>query len=107
MLELESALKRDPGMDKEYFRKLCYDLLNMLAKYRNSDGLLEDLPGWNFVEWSKCNTWTNDVNYPTNFLYSRILKAVGNIYGDDALIEQCAQVRKATVRRLVVRRPVV
>ena len=98
VLELESALKRDPGMDKEYFRKLCYDLLNMLAKYRNSDGLLEDLPGWNFVEWSKCNTWTNDVNYPTNFLYSRILKAVGNIYGDNALIEQCAQVRKATVR---------
>lgn len=98
VLELESAFKRDPGMDKEYFRKLCYDLLKMLAEYRNADGLLEDLPGWNFVEWSRCNTWTKDVNYPTNFLYSRILKAVGNIYGDEELIRQCAQVRETTTR---------
>lgn len=99
VLELEGALKRSPSLDKEYFRKLCYDLLDMLKGCLNSDGLLERLPGWGFVEWSRCNQWTQDVNYPTNFLYSRVLKAVGNIYGDSALTAQGERVCAETVRQ--------
>ena len=99
VLELEDAFRRDPALDREYFRKLCYDLIDMLKGYLNEDGLLEKLPGWNFVEWSRCNDWTRDVNYPTNFLYSRVLKAVGTIYSDPALISQCENVRKNAIRR--------
>ena len=68
-------------------------MLNCLDGYVNADGLLEGLPGWNFVEWSRCNDWVQDVSYPTNFLYSRVLKAVGEMYGDAALLARCAQVR--------------
>ena len=42
---------------------------------------------------------TGGVSYPTNFLYSRFLKAVGTIYGDSSLIEQCERIRRETVRR--------
>lgn len=99
VLELEEALVRCPAMDKFRYRPLCNGLLAFFEQYLNEDGLLEGLPGWNFVEWSKCNEWTGGVNYPTNFLYSRFLKAVGTMYGNDALIAQCEHVRRETVRR--------
>lgn len=99
VLELEQALKRSPELDREYFRQLCYGLLNCLDGYVNADGLLEGLPGWNFVEWSRCNDWVQDVSYPTNFLYSRVLKAVGEMYGDEALLARCAQVRAEATRQ--------
>lgn len=99
VLELEEALVRCPEMDKFRYKPLCDRLLAFFRQYLNENGLLENLPGWNFVEWSKCNEWTGGVNYPTNFLYSRFLKALGTIYGDEALIDQCRRVREETVRR--------
>ena len=39
----------------------------LMERYENGEGLLQNLPSWNFVEWSKANTWVQDVNYPTNF----------------------------------------
>ncbi len=99
VLELEQALVRSPELDRAYFRPLCYGLLDWLAGHVNADGLLEGLPGWNFVEWSRCNEWVQDVSYPTNFLYSRVLRAVGDMYGDAALLERCAQVRAEAVRQ--------
>ncbi len=98
VLELEEALSRSAQIRCEDYRTLCYDMVEFFAQYVNGDGLLEKLPSWNFVEWSKCNEWTKDVNYPTNFLYSRFLKAVGTMYEDDALLEQCERVRKAAVK---------
>ncbi len=99
VLELEQALVRCPAMDKNRYRPLCSRLLAFFEKYLNEDGMLENLPGWNFVEWSKCNEWTGGVNYPTNFLYARFLKAVGTIYEDESLIRQCERIRKETIRR--------
>ena len=99
VLELEEALIRCPSMDRFRYKPLCDGLLAFFGKYLNEDGLIENLPGWNFVEWSKCNEWTGGVSYPTNFLYSRFLKAVGTIYGDSSLIEQCERIRRETVRR--------
>ena len=99
VLELEQALVRCPQMDKMRYKPLCDRLLGFFARHLNADGMLENLPGWNFIEWSKCNEWTEGVNYPTNFLYSRFLKAVGSIYGDDALMGQCGAVRRETIRR--------
>ena len=99
VLELEAALARDPSMDREYFRGTCYGLKDCLSAYLNAEGLLERLPGWNFVEWSRCNDWTQDVSYPTNFLYGRVLRAIGDMYGDDALRAQSAHVLSETARR--------
>ncbi len=94
---MDYLTNRDTAADKELFRKSVYDLLNFYARYENADGLLEDLPSWNFVEWSAANNWTKNVNYPTNFLYAGLLEAVASVYGDADCAEKCARVRKAAV----------
>ena len=58
-------------------------LLKYYEKYENEDGLLEKLSNWNFIEWSKANQLTNGVNYPTNFLYSKVLDCVADFYNDN------------------------
>ncbi len=97
ILEVKEYLtERNPSVDRELFRKSVYGILNFLAKYENDDGLLQNLPSWNFVEWSTANEWVQDVNYPTNFLYSEVLKAAGELYDDAALTEKYKKVRKTT-----------
>lgn len=88
VLELEEYCKTRDKVDVEKYRELCYDLLEWFEKYENSDGLLEKMPGWNFVEWSKANDWVNDVNYPSNMLYSKMLSAMGELFCDERLIEK-------------------
>ncbi len=65
-------------------------------RFANADGLLEDLDGWVFVEWSKANDFTAGVNYPTNALWAAALDAAGRLYGEEAWCERAAAVR-ATV----------
>lgn len=55
-------------------------LLNWFSQYENQDGLLDRLPGWIFVEWSKSNDLVQDINYPTNMLYGYMLKRIGILY---------------------------
>ena len=72
------------------------ELLSFFEKYENEDGLLEQLPAWNFVEWSKANDFVNGVNYPTNMLYARMLRTVAELY--DAEYLQKAVCIEKTVR---------
>ena len=92
----EYLTKRRPDVDRTLYRESVYGVLNLLAKYENADGLLQNLPSWNFVEWSTANEWVQDVNYPTNFLYAGILQAAGDLYGDTALLQKAAHVRAQT-----------
>ena len=91
--------QRSPDFDKELFRESVMGIIKFLAEYENEDGLLEDLPEWNFVEWTKANEWVLNVNYPTNFLYSAVLDAAYSLYGDAALKEKAQRVRE-TAKRL-------
>jgi alpha-L-rhamnosidase len=61
------------------------------------EGLLEDLPGWVFVEWSACNKrdHVRGVNFPTNFLYAAALEAAARLLGRPALAARGAAVREA------------
>ncbi len=88
-------LKRGHADKAEDFRKSVYMLLDFYRRYENGDGLLERLPSWNFVEWSAANDWTNDVNYPTNFLYAGVLDAIADIYGDSECRRRADNVREA------------
>ena len=99
---LESAeyiLKRGHRDMAEEFRDSIYMLLNFYRQYENEDGLLECLPNWNFVEWSKANDWTNDVNYPTNFLYAQVLESIGELYCDEECRHRCGEVRRKAVEQ--------
>ncbi len=85
---------------KEYYRRSgdvklvedakekIYGLLKYFEQYENSEGLLEDLKSWVFVEWSRANDFTAGINYPTNMLYSAAMRAAGELYSDSALIRK-------------------
>jgi hypothetical protein len=47
--------------------------------------LLEKLPGWVFVEWSAANSFTKDINFPTNMLYARALDAAARLLNESPL----------------------
>ncbi len=92
----EHLTERNKTADPELFRETVEGVINYLAKFENEDGLLENLPSWNFVEWSDANSWTKNVNYPTNFLYAAVLLAANRLYGDEALVEKAHRVQKRT-----------
>ena len=74
-----------------------FELVKFISNYRNSDGLLEKLPRWVFVEWSEANKFVQDVNYPNNMLWAATLEAVDRLYGRPDLKAQ-AQQMKETIR---------
>lgn len=97
VLELEQYLNhRNKAADREFFRSIVLDLADYFKQYENSDGLLEKLPGWNFIEWSSSNKWGQDVNYPTNFLYAEMLDCIDRIYRIAEFAGKAAKIRKKT-----------
>jgi len=95
----EYILKRGHKDLTEAFRPSIYRLLGFYRQYENADGLLERLPSWNFVEWSKANDWTWDVNYPTNFLYAKVLESIADIYGDEECRRRSKEVQEKAVEQ--------
>ncbi|MBQ9745495.1 MAG: hypothetical protein IJW21_01565, partial [Clostridia bacterium] len=93
----EFLTERSPETDRELFRESVTGILSFLEKYENELGLLENLPSWNFVEWSTANEWVQDVNFPTNFLYAAVLDAAHKLYGIPGLPEKAAEVRKNAI----------
>ena len=75
-------------------------LLAWFDRYAGPEGLLEDLPGWVFVEWSACNDpdHVRGVNFPTNFLWAAALEAAARLLGRPDLAARGASVRAAAAR---------
>ncbi|MEI6141191.1 MAG: hypothetical protein WCP85_18120 [Mariniphaga sp.] len=73
-------------------------LLTYFSKFENSDGLLEKLDSWIFVEWSKANNFVRDVNYPTNMLYSEALAKAGELYKNHNWIQRGEKI-KETIKK--------
>jgi alpha-L-rhamnosidase len=95
ILQLDDYAAR--GGDAELVQALLPRVEQLLAwcrQYENSDGLLEKLPGWVFVEWSRANDFVQDVNYPTNMLYAAALDAAARLQGDPARAAQAERLRE-------------
>ena len=86
--------KRGRGDRKDDFKAQLYRLLDYFKRFENEYGLLEKLPSWNFVEWSKLNQRVHDVSWPTNMLFSEAVECIGKLYGDEALLKKAADLRK-------------
>ncbi|MCU6707864.1 hypothetical protein M6D81_03990 [Paenibacillus sp. J5C_2022] len=99
VIELEGYLKRDAAANIDDFKALCYGLIHYFRPFRNEDGLLEKLDSWNFIEWSKANQWVQDVNYPTNMLYSKMLRLIGEWYKDDELKDEADRIRETIIEQ--------
>ncbi len=100
VLELEEYLERTGDhatIDRA--RTRVYELVEFFRPYLNNDGLLEKLPKWVFVEWSRANKLVQDVSYPSNMLYAEMLDVVSRLYGDGTLAEQAAAIRKEVLRQ--------
>lgn len=90
------------GGDPELVDKLEHRVRKLLAyfsNFENEDGLLEKLESWVFVEWSRANGFVQDVNYPTNMLYSTALKCAGQLYGNDEWLKKSDNIREAVLQQ--------
>lgn len=95
IIELQEYLKRNNDTRLIVGAKeTVYNILKYFKAFKNEDGLLEKLESWIFVEWSKCNDFVQDVNYPTNMLYSAALIAAGTLYQDKRLIQEGNNVKE-------------
>ena len=73
-------------------------IINFLQKYKNSDGLLENLPSWVLVEWSRANSLVQDVNYPSNMHFASILEIAAKLYNMPELAAE-GYVMRETIRK--------
>lgn len=95
VLELEEYLHRTGDAETiARARTRVYDLVEFFRPYLNEDGLLEKLPKWVFVEYSKANKLVKDVSYPSNMLYAEMLDVISRLYGDKALSAQASKIRE-------------
>lgn len=96
LLELEKYAKRW-GRDEliEKSKEKVDGLLRYFQSKENELGLLENLDGWVFVEWSSANDAEHlkGVNIPSNITYASCLDAVANLYGYEWLREKAANIR--------------
>ena len=99
VFELEDYLARTGDRALiELMRPKVEGVIASFRKYRNADGLLEKLPGWVFIEWSEANKLVQDVNYPSNMTYAKMLEVAARLYGWTDCAEEARKVRE-TVRR--------
>jgi alpha-L-rhamnosidase len=100
VVQLQEYLQRSDDRELvEQLRPRVEKLFSFLAGFKNSDGLLEKLPAWVFVEWSKANDFVQDVNYPSNMLYAGALEAAGRIYHRPDYLEQAQSVRATILKQ--------
>ncbi len=100
VLELEEYLHRsgDAALIEAYQKKI-ESFIGYFDAFVNSDGLLEDLKGWRFVEWSKANEFVDGVNYPTNMLFAQTLEVAGRLYHHSDYARRAARMRDAISRQ--------
>ncbi len=100
VVELEEYLAR--SQDTQLVKALepkVMRLFDYFKKYRNSDGLLEKLDSWVFVEWSKANEFLQDVSYATNMLYAATLASAGRMYNRPELLDQAGKIRQVILKQ--------
>ncbi|MDD6478371.1 MAG: hypothetical protein PUF48_00955 [Oscillospiraceae bacterium] len=80
-------------------KERVYDLFRYVSKFENDDGLMEDMPGWIFIEWSRANDFVDGVSYPSNMLYSAALRTAGELYNDPQLICKADSIKQAILEQ--------
>ena len=100
IVQIEDYASR--GGDPELIAKLeprISALLGYFEAFENESGLLEKLDSWIFVEWSRANDFVQDVNYPTNMLYSAALEKAGKLYQNDEWSNKAGKVKQAILEQ--------
>ena len=97
ILEIADYLERTGDRETvDLLRPRVEGLLKFYAQYLNSDGVLENLPGWVFVEWSHANDKKlvkDGVNWPSNMTYSEVLAKAAKLYGRPELADRAEKLK--------------
>ncbi len=100
VLQLEEYAVRAGNRELiDRFKVKVEKLLKYFEALENEDGLLEKLRGWIFVEWSRANQLVQDVNYPSNMMYSKILKIAGKLYDRPEWIEKGEKIKNEVLKQ--------
>jgi alpha-L-rhamnosidase len=94
VLELEEYYARSG--DRELIdraKEKMLALYRFFTAYENADGLLERLPAWVFVEWSRANDLVQEVNYPSNACYAAMLDVLYRLYDLPELHDKAERIR--------------
>ncbi len=83
----------------DLYRKRAEGILGWFRKSVNADGLLENLPGWVFVEWSEAARFTKGISFPSTMIYIRFLDAFADVYGDADCAKEAQRLR-AKIREM-------
>lgn len=99
VLQLEDYFLRtgDEGFVKGRSEQIK-TILEYFQNYENEYGLLENLEGWVFVEWSKANDFVDGVNFPSNMCYYGALRAAARILEDKALAQKAERLKETIVK---------
>lgn len=102
VVELEEYYKR--SKDAELIcraKERVYDLIHYFERFENEFGLLEKLEQWVFIEWSRANDAdvVQDVNFPSNMLYTKMLQTAAKLYADNSLSEKAESLKKVIRER--------
>lgn len=82
------------GEYNERVKDKAYKILRAISVYENANGLLEDVKGWVFIEWSKAREYTKGINFPLNMLYYKTLVTLAETYGDSDLSAKAERLGK-------------
>ena len=94
------AQEKDETLEVGALQKI-EELLQYFKPFENEEGLLEDLDGWVFIEWSKANDpeYTKGVNFPANMLYYAVLKGYGELTGNREIVEKARALKETILER--------
>lgn len=94
VIQLEGYLARSGDRATvEAYRPKAEGILGWFRASRNADGLLENMPGWVFVEWSEAQKYVTGVSYVSNMIYVRFLDAMAALYGRTDCAEEADRLR--------------
>lgn len=100
VLQLDEYVQRAGNRDLiERFKVKIEKLIKYFEKFENEDGLLEKLERWVFVEWSRANQLVQDVNYPSNMMYSKMLKVAAKLYNRPDWAEKSEKVKAEVLKQ--------
>lgn len=101
IIACEYILNSGDNKLKKLVKPQIKGLIDFFKKYENSDGLLEDLESWVFIEWSEANSkdFVCGVNYPSNMMYYKMLMTVDKLWHTEKLAKKCQRVKNSILKQ--------
>lgn len=99
ILEIRDYYKRTGDRQLVHaFRDKIMGIINFHKALENSEHLLEKIPEGVFVEWSHANEMVQDINFPSNMLYSAALMAAYQLYDISEFCDNSKLVKQAVLK---------